>query len=239
MACAHCATALVNYYYDVNGHTVCERCRYAIEAKLTGGSPSRRFLMAFGAGLGAAILGALVYYGVVALTGYEIGLIAIAVGYGVGTAVRWGSGGRGGRGYQILAVALTYLAIVSTYIPYIIQGIRQARTEASDVIKTDSSTTVTAGTPESTATPASASTSSATAPAQPAAPPGPGRIIMAIGLLLVFAAVAPFLGGAQNIIGIFIIAIGLWEAWKLTAKAEIIISGPHSLAPAAHQTAQA
>ena len=40
-------------------------------------------------------------------------LIAIVVGLFVGRAVRWGSGGRGGRLYQGLAVVLTYLAIVS------------------------------------------------------------------------------------------------------------------------------
>jgi hypothetical protein len=34
----------------------------------------------------------------------------------VGRAVRRGSGGRGGRGYQVLAVFLTYTAIVASYL---------------------------------------------------------------------------------------------------------------------------
>jgi hypothetical protein len=51
-------------------------------------------------GIGAGILGAAIYYGVLALTGYNIGLVAIGVGILVGRAVRKGSGGFGGRGYQ-------------------------------------------------------------------------------------------------------------------------------------------
>ena len=48
--------------------------------------------------------------------------------------------------------------------------------------------------------------------------------------------VAPFLGGFENIIGIIIIGIGLYEAWKLNRRVELTISGPHALASAAVQT---
>ncbi len=51
------------------------------------------------------------------VTGYEIGLISILVGITVGKAIRRGSHGWGGRPQQILAVALTYFAITSSYIP--------------------------------------------------------------------------------------------------------------------------
>jgi hypothetical protein len=51
------------------------------------------------------------------LTGLEVGLIAILVGYMVGRAVRHGSGGLGGRPQQILAVVLTYFAITTSYLP--------------------------------------------------------------------------------------------------------------------------
>ena len=59
--------------------------------------------------------GALGWGLVTQLTGYEIGLIAVAVGWLVGGAVRLGSKGLGGKPFQALAVALTYLAIVSHY----------------------------------------------------------------------------------------------------------------------------
>ena len=73
------------------------------------------------------------YYAITAISGYEFGLIAIVVGFGVGTAVRWGSNGRGGKRYQALAMALTYLAIVATYIPPIVQGFREGAAETSAV----------------------------------------------------------------------------------------------------------
>lgn len=43
--------------------------------------------------------------------------------------------------------------------------------------------------------------------------------------------VSPFLGGAENAIGWFIIAIGLYQAWKLTRAVPIQVLGPFSLAP--------
>jgi hypothetical protein len=45
----------------------------------------------------------------------QIGLIAILVGFMVGGAVRAGSDRRGGVGYQLLAVLLTYLCISLSY----------------------------------------------------------------------------------------------------------------------------
>jgi hypothetical protein len=50
------------------------------------------------------------------MMGVEIGIIAIAVGYMVGKAVRAGSRGLGGRPQQILAVLLTYFSITTSYV---------------------------------------------------------------------------------------------------------------------------
>ncbi|HWZ89830.1 MAG TPA: hypothetical protein VNW92_13300 [Polyangiaceae bacterium] len=44
--------------------------------------------------------------------------------------------------------------------------------------------------------------------------------------LIFFAYELPFLGGTQNIIGLFIIAIGLYEAWKLTRALPLHVLGP-------------
>lgn len=68
--------------------------------------------------LPVAALGAGLYYAIAALTGFEFGLIAVLIGWVVGMAIMKGSGGKGGVPYQILAVALTYLAIAGTYLPY-------------------------------------------------------------------------------------------------------------------------
>ena len=72
------------------------------------------------AGIGVGLAGTIVYWAILAATGYEFGLIAIVVGFAVGKAVHWGSRGRGGWAYQTLAIGLTYLAIVSAYVPMIV-----------------------------------------------------------------------------------------------------------------------
>src|SRR2546422_5507986 len=59
-------------------------------------------------------LGAGLYFGIEATTGYELGLVAVVVGLMVGGAVRKGSNGRGGWRYQALAMFLTYCAVVAT-----------------------------------------------------------------------------------------------------------------------------
>ena len=48
--------------------------------------------------------------------------------------------------------------------------------------------------------------------------------------LLVIAIAAPFLGGFENIIGIIIIGIGLYEAWKFNQKRVLSVTGPHVIA---------
>ena len=71
-------------------------------------------------GLVAAILGAALYYAVIAITNFEIGIVAIAIGYMVGFAVRKGAGG-GGRRFQVIAVLLTYWAVGLAYMPLVLR----------------------------------------------------------------------------------------------------------------------
>jgi hypothetical protein len=122
-ACVACNRPLVDTYHTINDKLLCESCRRRIESDWTGGSSAARAAKAFVLGLAGAAIGAALYYAVLALTGYEIGLIAIVVGFLAGKGVRMGSGGRGGAGYQAMAVALTYLAIVSTYVPLILRSV--------------------------------------------------------------------------------------------------------------------
>ncbi len=117
----------------------------------------------------------------------QIGLVAIAVGYMIGKAVRKGSGGRGGRGYQVLAVVLTYCCIAANYMPDVLEALMD-------------------------------SAHNSTAPAE--------LIVFAFGYSLAL----PFLSGAQNFIGLLIIGFALWQAWKLTARRRLPITGPYFIA---------
>jgi hypothetical protein len=193
-------------------------------------------------GVPAAAAGAGIYYGIVALTGYEFGLVAIVIGLLVGGAVRIGAGGRGGWLYQAMAVTLTYVAIVSTYIPYIIGG-----WDEEAPVEQSLDTEIMIGTGQTGGEPASAPLSTMD-PQNPdlssddAVFPGDETqhdnfdngsaefpLVLSLWVVFMIAMVAPFLSGFDNIIGIIIIAIGLYEAWKINKRAKIPINGPFSL----------
>jgi hypothetical protein len=137
-ACAFCRRSLSGSYFEVNGKLACELCRMKAEEIWNQSSGVPRFLRACVFGTVAAALGAALYYAVREVTGYEISLISIAVGWMVGVSVRVGSNRRGGLPYQLLAIFLTYSSIVGTYAPLVIQGLRQ-NVKATEASKTPSS----------------------------------------------------------------------------------------------------
>ncbi len=139
--------------------------------------------------------------------------------------MRWGSGRRGGRLYQVLAVVLTYVAIVSTYVPFVLAA--TAPQEAAPV----TSTAPAHADPQATSSVASPSPAAASGSAQPSIDAGPGsptgaEMMMALGWLTVIVLALPFLAGFQNIIGLLIIGIALFEAWKVNRRVTIDVTGP-------------
>jgi hypothetical protein len=225
VACAFCRTPLYSSYFDINGQMACEACRYKVEEQLKTRPGVAGFLRAGAAGCGAALAGAGIYYAVRAITGYEIGLISILVGLMVGGAVRWGARGKGGWVYQSLAVFLTYMAIVSTYIPLMFKEMatREPAGQEAAAVAPDA---VTGG-------PAAVKTQ-AEAPTEPAAsaPVSSGEMILGVLAIFGVAAALPFLAGFENILGLLIIAFGLWEAWKLNKRPALEILGPLTLGAA-------
>jgi hypothetical protein len=205
--CSRCNQRIHSVYYEVNSNLLCERCKFERESQPQGGGAGR-FARASMAGFGAAVAGSLLYFGVSALTGYEFGLIAIVVGFAVGKAVHWGARGRGGWRYQTLAIALTYLSIVATYVPPIIQAaIEQNQAEEA----------------------AAAETAKEKAKTADAETPTLGGLLVAVLMLGGIAIIAPFLAGFQNIIGLLIISFGLYEAWKINRKVDEVVNGPFRL----------
>ncbi|HEY0158583.1 MAG TPA: hypothetical protein VGF28_14970 [Thermoanaerobaculia bacterium] len=121
VVCTACTKEVVQSYYELAGTIICSHCRESREQALHGLGLGR-FLRAAGAGLAVGIAGAAVWYGVRVVTEYELGLIAIAIGFAVGKAVSWGSHGKGGWLYQLLAIVLTYTSIVMNYVPDVVKG---------------------------------------------------------------------------------------------------------------------
>lgn len=221
--CDSCSIELSEAYYAVGEAAMCGNCKEEVANALEARTQPGRFLRALGYGVPAAMLGSAIYYAIVAITDYEIGLVAILIGFMVGAAVRAAAGPGGGRRYQVLAAGLTYCAIVTTYVPFVIEGLQEAVAEEDALAAAD------VAEPESAdADPLPA----ADAEVLPEGPP-PSVVELVIGVVLIFgiAFVAPFLGGFENIMGILIIGFGVYQAWKMNKRLDIEITGPHAVGP--------
>jgi len=219
VSCTVCSTPLRETYYVANGHIVCDRCRRSVEADWNRGGAAGRLGKAIALGILATIGCSVLWYAVLKLTDSQWGILAIVVGLVVGGAVRKGSNGRGGWRYQTLAIFLTYTAVVSSYVPFIVEGLRERATQVSSATPSDS----TALTKDSPLTKDSATV------AAKADAIGPIGFIFGILLLLGLLYATPFLAGLGNFIGILIIGFALYEAWKLNRRVELRVSGPHQV----------
>jgi hypothetical protein len=247
LACTACSRAISGEFYRVDGKPLCTHCYAIVNEKLNGGSGLMRFFRAAFFGSLAMLLGSGIYYGVLALTGYEIGLISILVGVIVGSAVSYGSGRRGGWVYQCLAVFLTYTAIVSAYIPILISEFQKMN--GNKPVAAQSAKAGTAPKPKAipAAQPAAGKPAtveenpeSAELPVPPSPPPTGIDLIIGLAMLIGLIYALPFLSGLQNILGLAIIGFGMYQAWKQNVRQEKKISGPHfANADAAAQEARA
>lgn len=227
--CSACNQPIHTTYYAVGNQLICPRCRDLI-AGPQGGSRAGRLFKATVFGLGAGLLGALAWFLVRRLAGLQIGLLAVAVGYMVGRAVRAGSGHRGGRGYQVLAVVLTYCSICANFMPDVFemifkhQGSHHVTAPAGSTGKTDSASADEAH--DSSATGGSDDTTG------PRKNVGIGKALGALValtiLVFVMTLAVPFMGGMSPI-GLLIAAFALWEAWKMNARRQLPIAGPYTL----------
>lgn len=237
--CASCGAALRTVYYQLDGAVVCSGCATKARASAKTGTAVGRVSRAVAWGGLGGVVGAGIWYAIRALTEYEVGLISILVGFLVGAGVRRGSGDRGGRRYQVLAVAITYLSITATYVPLVIaEFVKQGAQTEHD----STAAAAPGGTGETPVeAPGAASPESVPAASPAASPPAPaadsaGEMNPFVGLALavivtfVIAMAAPFLGLPENIIGLLIIGFGLHQAWTMNRRAEHVIEGPFRIA---------
>jgi len=194
-ACKSCGQAISGAYYRVNGVPACANCAQRIKEQIPSDSHSA-FARGISLGLGGAILG------LALATGWIVGFVSLAVGFIVGKAIAFGSGGVGGRRYQVAAALLTYMAVSLAAVPIAIsqqmkQKSAQQQAQASDP---------------------------ATAAAQPKMHP-----LKALGVLTLIGLASPFLdlaNPAHGLIGLIILFVGIRIAWRLTAGRAVNIVGP-------------
>jgi hypothetical protein len=254
LTCAHCGVPIGDEYYTLGDAVHCPRCQDSVQALLAKGPGMLGCMRAFGFGGAAALVGATLWAGVTQVTGYELGIIAIAVGWLVGVAVRAGSRGIGGVPYQVLAIALTYLAIVVTYVPLILDtwastpveelmGEDLQGEESFAVMEEVDGQEVDARLLDDVEWTADAEGDAALVEVDVEVVPGDdelyaetslpvdenGELVIDAGLVVgafVLALALPFMMGLENAIGVLIIGIALWEAWRQTRRAQIEIGGP-------------
>ena len=205
--CKSCGKSITGAYYRANGVPVCASCAQRIRDQ-TPVDSHPAFVRGICFGVGGAILGLALYAGFAVATGWIVGFVSLAVGYIVGKAVAFGSGGIGGRRYQVAAVLLTYIAVSMAAVPIAIsqqlkQKSAQQQAQASDVAIA----------------------------AQPKIHP-----LKALGVLIVIGLASPFLDLANpthGVISLIILFVGIRIAWRITAGRAVNIVGPvHDPAPA-------
>jgi hypothetical protein len=228
VSCVACKAPLSSYFL-MNKTVFCGDCTQGV-LTARGASHVGSFLRAAMLGALAGLAGSGLYYAVAAITGYQLGLVAIVVGLMVGFAVRKGAGGRGGWRYQALAMAISYLAICSSYLPMVYAAVahshaEQAEARASALKATqptsaisDSASTAGVG----SASPAAAETASTSNPSNPLS--GVVAVVFLIGIALAL----PFLT-FKDVMGLIIIAIALYEAWKVNKAPPFEVSGPFAV----------
>jgi hypothetical protein len=257
ITCSKCSRTVTTYYYTVDDANVCSSCKRAIDADW-----SRRktgLWRAAGYGFGAAVVGAIIYYGVIAITNLEIGIVALLIGYMVGYAVRSGAG-RGGRRFQVLAAALTYLSVGMAYSPLALKPILTGRAGSLITRGVSKSPTSTATRPAPAAAPVAPSADSLSPAATPPVPVKsrpkatrsrrmtPRLFVYGAAALAVFVFILPIIAVIGSLpaglISALIIGIGMRRAWRMTgdtgsdAPGVTVIAGPFRVGkPGVPQTA--
>lgn len=215
VTCAACQQTIADAYFDVNGTTVCETCHGEIarQAETPRGMGSLARAVVFG--VVAMILGAALYYAVVAITNFEIGIVAIAIGYMVGFAVRKGAGG-GGRRFQVIAVLLTYWAVGLAYTPLAFRDLAASGRERQQAEQAGASVQVAERTEDKER---SRDVSVGLAVA----------LVAGLSLALPVLAVIGSLPG--GLISAAIMAFGMLQAWRMTGTPHLVMTGPYRIAP--------
>lgn len=240
-SCARCGKALVGSYHMMNAEMICGGCRAHVQRMMNDGSGFGRVGRAFVFGLGAAIVGGGIWYAIQESTGWQVGLIAVLVGWMIGKAVNRGSNGKGGWKYQAMAIVLTYFAVAATYVPTAIEELRKgaetALTEASEqvpAVRAEGTESIAdAPDTEAEAAPDGAiAVATTTDRSDDAAPSAAAVGAVTFVAIIAFVAALPVLVAFGSPISALILGFGLFEAWKQNRRTNVELSGPYSLGAA-------
>lgn len=228
--CQFCHQPIAGNYYRINGAMACSGCAEKMRGVLAQDTHAA-FMRALLYGVGAAVVGLILYATFEIVTGIIIGYISLAVGWMVGTAMMKGSNGVGGRRYQIAAVLLTYAAVSMAAIPVWIhyagkhrQELQSQRQHNRQQLEDEQR---------------QLESETGQRPSQPAPKPAEPRLVLGSWLwrIALLGLVSPFLelwGRGPSfgwLIGLVILFVGMKIAAKITAGRPAEVYGPFSDSP--------
>jgi hypothetical protein len=90
---------------------ICSNCAASFERALQAETENPNLIGALLVGVVAALAASLVWYAAVAITNYQLGILAVGVGWLIGQAVVFGSGRKRGPALQAISVGITIVAM--------------------------------------------------------------------------------------------------------------------------------
>lgn len=119
VTCANCKKAInageQHTYKGKNGTDVylCSNCKTQINEAFKKEAREVNLPKAIVGGVVAAVLGCIAWFAIEVITGYQLGYVAIGLGYLIIRGILYGSGNRRNSQLQIIGVILALLAIVA------------------------------------------------------------------------------------------------------------------------------
>jgi len=220
--CVVCHRPIIDAYFTAGNKILCPDCRNQYEA-LRAGSGFWRLMKATVLGILAGLLAAAAWFAVGYALHAVFALAAIGVGLLVGGGIRSGSECRGGPGYQVLAVTLTYLAVGL--------GFTTLKLFANQSPDATASSTRAVTTQNSVAESDSTDDDEPPVESQHRTDKQLATLIVVYSLSFIYLVVtSPARVAFSSILGAIIVAIALWAAWRLNKSRRLSLAGPHSLA---------
>ena len=242
--CKICKGAIQSTYFAQSGFLLCPGCAEILQRPPTR-SRLISFLRAVLFGGATAAVCALLSFLVSYFTGLELGIVWLVFGGVIGARVHVGSDRRGGWGYGVLAIMLTYLAIGTSLTGLVALEMRKDK-GANPPPQKEVSSPFEGLLPQSrmidlhpistpTPTPLTSPTPKASPTATPQAPPNPGAagLVLAVlilsAMLAVMVVISPVLACWASPIAILIYGFGMHAAFKACRRVNSEISGPFQL----------
>ena len=90
---------------------ICCTCKEKIDGQFRAETENPNIPGAIVLGVIAGVVGSIVWYGVEIFTGYQIGYLAMGVGWLIGQAVVFGSGKKRGQALQLISTSIAFVSI--------------------------------------------------------------------------------------------------------------------------------